>query len=66
MNFNDTIGLHDFEHDAILQAIYEPATYVFLVLLEADGTDGLGKLVDGELEVDTLASVQFAGFLKKK
>lgn len=67
MNFNDWVSLvlYDFKRDAVFQLVNEPAAIALLLLFEADGIDGLGKLVYGELEVDTSSSVQFTGFLKK-
>lgn len=64
MDFNGSLGLHDFKRDIVLQVVDEPAALGRLVLLEARGIDGLGKLIDCEFEVDRLTSVHFACFLK--
>lgn len=64
MNLNEPLDLLDLHVDAVLQVVYEPAAIVLLVLLVAGGIDCLGKQFDGELEVDMLASNQFACLLK--
>lgn len=64
VNSNRLLVLHDLEHDAVLQVVDEPGAQVLLVPLEAGSVDSLRKGADGELEVDSLASVQFTCKLK--
>lgn len=65
MNLKDLLSIYDVHHNTVLEIVYEPAALELLVLLKTGEIDKLGYTLDGEVEIDVLASVEFACFLKK-
>lgn len=54
----------EFHRDAVLQVVHDPDPLVLPVLIEAGGFTTQQNAVDGELEVDAMAFVEFTCFLK--